>query len=258
MVYIKSYRRRKNALAAIARGHKKTRSEERVSGLLKLPLLGEAVAAINRAAFGGLKRHFAGLPAGSANGVEHLTLRTPRVFAGVTARFASLGLVHEPFFFVEILFACSKHEFLPAVLTDQCFVLMHLGIPRLNKICLDRTGQALTLSIEETSSVVNCFLMENRKIRKKIVSRGATLFLAAFCPESAGMRAAASAARTDAAGIYGNQLAAGRFAAPAPAAAARIPDPAAAPDATAAVITAHTVPSFLGGCYMVCSHDKRC
>ena len=99
------------------------RSEEGAK-LYELPLLFEAVAAINRTTFGRMKWYFTWFPARSTYSIKHFALRAPGIFAGVAARFTSLGFICKTLLLIKILLACSENEFLTAVFADQCLVLM--------------------------------------------------------------------------------------------------------------------------------------
>lgn len=71
----------------------------------------KAIAAVNRAIFAGLERNFRLAAAGCTSSCEHLSLRSVLVFAGVAARFASLGLVFEASLCVEFLLTSGENEF---------------------------------------------------------------------------------------------------------------------------------------------------
>ena len=93
-------------------------------------MIGETIAAINRAVVSRLERNLARNPAGSADSVKHLTRPSAAVFTGITAGFASLRLVCEPFFREKLLLICCEGELLIAVSAYDCFVLIiQLTIP---------------------------------------------------------------------------------------------------------------------------------
>lgn len=77
--------------------------------------LSEAFAAINGSAFGRLETKLRFLAALGANSGIKLSGFTGRRFSLVTARLASLGLILESFFRIELLFTCCEYEFLSAV-----------------------------------------------------------------------------------------------------------------------------------------------
>ena len=72
-----------------------------------------------------LERNLAGFSAAGAHGVVHLAGAAGGFFACVTAGFAALRFVGEPFFGVEFLLARRKGEFLSAILADEGFVVVH-------------------------------------------------------------------------------------------------------------------------------------
>ena len=94
------------------------------STFLKLSLLCEAFAAINRPVISGLERNLAGFSAGSTNRIVHLALGSSGVFAGTAAGFASLRLICKSFFSEKVLLAGSKYEFLSAILACESFVFV--------------------------------------------------------------------------------------------------------------------------------------
>jgi len=92
--------------------------------LKKLPLFGEALAAINRSVFSGLERNLCLLAACCASSREHFSAAVRRVrrsaaaiigLACITAILASGGFIGEALFSIEILFTCSEDEFLSAI-----------------------------------------------------------------------------------------------------------------------------------------------
>lgn len=88
-------------------------------------MAGKTIAAIDRTVGSGLERNCAIFAARCANGIIHFALSpaTPAVFAGITAVFASLGLVIETLLLIEILFTRSEYKFLAAILANDRFVL---------------------------------------------------------------------------------------------------------------------------------------
>ena len=90
----------------------------------------KAFAAVNSLAFGRIEGHFAFFAAFSANSVEHFSCSLDCVLASIAAGLASLGFVLEALFCVEFLFTCSEHEILATILALQCFVLIHVFLPR--------------------------------------------------------------------------------------------------------------------------------
>lgn len=88
----------------------------------------KAIAAIYRAAFGWLKRHFAGPSTRSTNSIKHLTVSAgsaSRIFPCIPARLATLWLIHKAFFSKKLLLAGSKHKFLATILANQSFISVH-------------------------------------------------------------------------------------------------------------------------------------
>ena len=78
----------------------------------------EALAAVYGSVAGGLERNLCFLAALSAHGGVHLSLCSGSVLSCVTASLASLGLVLEAFFSIELLLTCSENEFLSAILAN--------------------------------------------------------------------------------------------------------------------------------------------
>lgn len=91
--------------------------------------LGKAVAAINRTVFTGFERNFRFSAAGSAGRYVHLTLAAGRVFARITARFTSLGLIFKAAACIKLLLTGRENEFLAAFFADQGLVLVHSCSP---------------------------------------------------------------------------------------------------------------------------------
>jgi hypothetical protein len=90
-------------------------------------LVRKTIAAINGAVISRLERNLAAPAAVSANRVKHFALAPAAasvVFRDVAAGLAPCRFIREPFFFEEILLTCREHKFLPAVLADDCFVLV--------------------------------------------------------------------------------------------------------------------------------------
>lgn len=92
----------------------------------------ETIAAVNGAVIAGLERNLAGFAAIGANGVVHLTVTATATtgagspLAGVTARFAALGLIVEALLSKELLLSGCESELLSAILADDCLVLEHV------------------------------------------------------------------------------------------------------------------------------------
>ena len=82
-------------------------------------LSSKTIAAVDGAVTAGLKGNLAGLAALGANSVKHLTAvaaaASGAALAGITARFAALGLIGEAFLGVELLLAGGENEFLAAI-----------------------------------------------------------------------------------------------------------------------------------------------
>ena len=85
----------------------------------------KAFAAINRAVLAGLKGNLRFFAAVGADRGVHLAVRLRRSFAGVTAGFAALGLVHKALFRVELLLTGGENEFRAALVADQSLVFVH-------------------------------------------------------------------------------------------------------------------------------------
>lgn len=90
----------------------------------------EAIAAIDRAVVARLERNLAVFSACGADSVKHLTVRTTSaavrvVLACITAGLATLGLVIETLFCVELLLSGGECELLSTVLAYDSFVLEH-------------------------------------------------------------------------------------------------------------------------------------
>lgn len=85
----------------------------------------KALAAVYRSVLSGFERNLCLFAASSANSGEHFSFRSRIVFACVTASFASLRLVYEAFFSVELLLAGSEYEFRATLFANKGFVLVH-------------------------------------------------------------------------------------------------------------------------------------
>jgi hypothetical protein len=112
----------------------------------------EAVAAVNRTTFLGSEGDSGNAAAAIAGSFEHFAL-TAAGFTKIAARFATLGLILEALLCIEFLFACSESKFLSAVLTNECFVLIHLVslakfICDLGRTCTD------TFALERTTLLI--------------------------------------------------------------------------------------------------------
>jgi len=92
----------------------------------RLSLVGKTIAAVNRAVVSGLEWDPAVLAARGANSVKEFTLTSAAsAFAHIAAGLAPLRLICETSFLEKILFTCRENKFLPAILTNNCFVLMN-------------------------------------------------------------------------------------------------------------------------------------
>ena len=100
--------------------------------LFRVFSLGETIAAVDRTVFAGLEGNLGFLAAGSADGGEHFTLGLGGVLAGVTASFASLGLVLETLFSIEFLLTGGEHKFLAAFFAHESLVFVHCCLPHLD------------------------------------------------------------------------------------------------------------------------------
>ena len=87
--------------------------------------LGEALAAVNRAVTGGLKGNSRFFTALGADSGEHLSGGSVGSLAGVTASFASLGLLSEASLGVEFLLASREDELIAALFASQSLVSVH-------------------------------------------------------------------------------------------------------------------------------------
>jgi hypothetical protein len=88
----------------------------------------EALAAVNRAAFPGLKRYLSLLAAFGANRREHLTSlvttgTVPLGFPGLSTAGAALGFIGVAFRLKELLLRRAEGERRPAIGTLECLVL---------------------------------------------------------------------------------------------------------------------------------------
>ena len=92
--------------------------------------LGKALAAVDRTVLAGLKGNSGFLTAVCANSGMHLTVSFGCVLAGITASFATLGLIHETLGSIEFLFASSENKLRAAVFADKCLILVHVLLPR--------------------------------------------------------------------------------------------------------------------------------
>jgi hypothetical protein len=79
-------------------------------------MVGEAITTINRPFIARLERHLGGLAAVIANHVIHLTGAIPLGPPVGPAIPAPLGFVLKPLLREELLLACGKYEFVPAIL----------------------------------------------------------------------------------------------------------------------------------------------
>jgi hypothetical protein len=111
--------------------------------LLLSPLLSETIAAIHGTVAARLERHARGLPAGSADGVEHFlpsahpattTAAAPATggLLGGPARRATLGLIREPELSETLLLAGRERERRPAIHTRQLLVAVHALNPKIH------------------------------------------------------------------------------------------------------------------------------
>ena len=92
--------------------------------LQDLPLT-ETFAAVDGAIVAGLERNLAGLTAGGANSVVHLTAGAAGLLASVAACLAAQGLIGETLLRVKFLFTGGEDELLTAVFADECLVVVH-------------------------------------------------------------------------------------------------------------------------------------
>jgi hypothetical protein len=88
----------------------------------------EAIAAVNRTAFGGLEGHLRGATALIANDFIHLTGATGGATIGAASGAAS-GLVLETFLGEESLLISGEDELLTTLFAYKGLVLIHWGIP---------------------------------------------------------------------------------------------------------------------------------
>lgn len=94
--------------------------------LIVLLHLCKALAAKNRSVVAGLERNSSLATALCASSHKVLSLGSTGVLSCCTAFLASLRLVLESLFSIELLLAGSENKFLAAILTSQCLVLVHL------------------------------------------------------------------------------------------------------------------------------------
>ena len=87
-----------------------------IDGSIALSLLCEALAAVNRSVLAGLERNASLAAAACTYGSEHFL--GGLVLSGIAAVLASLGLVLESLFCVELLLACCEYELVTAVLAN--------------------------------------------------------------------------------------------------------------------------------------------
>ena len=85
----------------------------------------KAIAAINRAIFGGLEGNLAFRTAIGTNSVIKSFRAFGSGFARIPAGFASLRLILEALFRIKFLLAGSEHELVAAIFTDQFLVFVH-------------------------------------------------------------------------------------------------------------------------------------
>ncbi len=85
----------------------------------------KAFAAVNRSVIAGLERNFCFLATVCTNSCKEFSCSLACVLSCVTASFASLRFILKSACFVEFLFTGGENKFLAAVLTYQCFVLIH-------------------------------------------------------------------------------------------------------------------------------------
>lgn len=94
--------------------------------LALLTHLGEALAAIDRTVLTGSERNLGFLTTSSAGSSEHFTLRLCGVLTGITAGFASLGLVYETLGSIKFLLAGGEYKFSATFFADESLVFVHL------------------------------------------------------------------------------------------------------------------------------------
>ena len=85
----------------------------------------EALAAINRFAFGRLEGHLALLAALRANSCEHFSRTSLRILLCGAALFTSGGFILESSGCIEFLLTCGEHEIIATIFALQCLVLVH-------------------------------------------------------------------------------------------------------------------------------------
>lgn len=95
-----------------------------------------AIAAVYRSVIAGLEGNLSFFTATSTSGCEKFSCGLRCVLLCVAASFASLGLILEAFFSIEFLLAGCENEFCSAIFAFQCFVLVHLCLPRFVKMVL--------------------------------------------------------------------------------------------------------------------------
>ena len=117
MLELLTYRNNQNKLLAF----KNRLAMSRMRGLLFLSHFCVALAAVNRAVLTRLERNLCLAAAGSANSSKHLAFLSCSVLARITASFASLRLVHEAFFCVELLLTSSKYKFRATFFVSNAF-----------------------------------------------------------------------------------------------------------------------------------------
>ena len=93
-----------------------------------------AVAAINGSVIAGLEGNLSFFATTSASCREEFSCGLSSVLLSGTASLASLGFVLETFFSIEFLFTCCEYEFSSAIFAYQCLVLIHVCLPRFDKI----------------------------------------------------------------------------------------------------------------------------
>ena len=87
---------------------------------------GEALAAVHRPIGLRLERHLGLSAAGCTNSRKILARTTGGVLTGITAGFASLGLVYETLGSIKFLLAGGEYKFSATFFADESLVFVHL------------------------------------------------------------------------------------------------------------------------------------
>lgn len=122
--FLTAFPKKKKRPGNILRGVKHCQND-RCRLLLLLLDFGEAFTAVYRAVFPWLERNLAWFAACRTYGIEHFTLRPPRVFTSIAALFASLRLIYKALLCIKFLLASCENKFLTTFFADKFLVLVH-------------------------------------------------------------------------------------------------------------------------------------